>query len=214
GSVKVLDFGLAKLNDSDANVPNVPNDPNAPNAWSLSPTFTSPAATRIGMILGTPAYMSPEQARGKVLDKRTDIWSFGCVLYEMLTGRAAFPGETITDTLAAVLDREPDWEALPRSTPIRLRELLRRCVQKDVNRRLRDIGDARLELDEVSTPTDAPTVLTNERNVVRRRILQIVAASSTVGIAFIAAAYLAGRSGSASPPTFRQLTFRHGTIGG
>jgi serine/threonine protein kinase/Tol biopolymer transport system component len=202
GVVKVLDFGLARVWEG------------APDAQlSASPALTA-SLDGERMILGTPAYMSPEQARGKVLDKRTDIWSFGCVLYEMLTGRAAFGGETISDTLAGVLDREPDWELLPLSAPIRLRELLRRCLQKDVNRRLRDIGDARLDLDEVLTPTDPRTILTNERDIPRRRILRIVAASSAVGFALIAAAYLAGRSGSASPPAFRQLTFRHGTIGG
>src|SRR5213595_3189995 len=140
GTVKVLDFGLAKAFN--------PQDSAANLNQTNSPTL-SMAATRAGVILGTAAYMSPEQARGKPLDKRTDIWSFGCVLYEMLTGRPAFAAETISDTIARVLESEVDWQALPPSTPIRLRELLRRCVQKDVNRRLRDIGDARLELDEV-----------------------------------------------------------------
>ena len=100
------------------------------------------------MIAGTTAYMSPEQARGKAVDKRTDIWAFGCVLYEMLTARPAFRGETASDTIAAILEREPDWSALPAQTPASIRRLLQRCLEKDPKRRLRDIGDARLEIEE------------------------------------------------------------------
>ena len=92
--------------------------------------------------------MSPEQARGQAVDKRTDIWAFGCVLYEMLTGRPAFRGETVSDTIAAILEREPDWSALPAQTPASIRRLLQRCLEKDPKRRLRDIGDARLEIEE------------------------------------------------------------------
>ena len=135
GRVKVLDFGLAKALESES----TSGDP------SRSPTITS-AGTRTGVILGTASYMSPEQARGRQLDKRTDIWSFGCVVYECLTGRQAFEGETISDTLASILKTEPDWSVLPGATPPRVRELLRRCLEKDVRNRLRDIGDARLEL--------------------------------------------------------------------
>jgi Tol biopolymer transport system component len=135
GRVKVLDFGLAKALEVDS----TSGDP------SRSPTITS-AGTRTGVILGTASYMSPEQARGRQLDKRTDIWSFGCVVYECLTGRQAFEGETISDTLASILKTEPDWSVLPGATPPRVRELLRRCLEKDVRNRLRDIGDARLEL--------------------------------------------------------------------
>src|SRR4029453_5381541 len=123
-----------------------------------SPTFTSPAALTVGgMILGTAAYMAPEQARGRTVDKRADIWAFGLVLYEMVTGRTAFTGDTITDTLAAVpprgppaagLTREPDWPVVPASTPASIRRLLARCLEKDPKRRLRDIGDARLEIEE------------------------------------------------------------------
>jgi serine/threonine protein kinase len=135
GTVKVLDFGLAKALDSpDSNLADSAN----------SPTLT--AATRIGVILGTAAYMSPEQAKGKAVDRRTDIWAFGCVLYEMLTGKPPFAGETITDTLAAVVRAEPEWELLPKNTPLAIRELLRRCLQKDPKERLRDIGDVRIEL--------------------------------------------------------------------
>ena len=108
-------------------------------------------ATQAGLILGTAAYMSPEQARGKAVDQRADIWAFGCVLFEMLTGHSPFgAGETVSDSIAAILTREPDWNALPPDTPASVRRLLRRCIEKDVNRRLHHIGDARLELDETS----------------------------------------------------------------
>jgi eukaryotic-like serine/threonine-protein kinase len=135
--VKVLDFGLAKAVTGDG----VGRD------LSQSPTVTV-GATRDDVILGTAAYMSPEQARGLAVDKRADIWAFGCVLYEMLTGRAAFALETLTDTLAAIIEREPDWTLLPATTPDGARRVLLRCLEKDPKRRLRDIADARLELDE------------------------------------------------------------------
>ena len=127
--VKVLDFGLAK--------------PVASADAAHSPTITS--ASHDGMLLGTPAYMSPEQVRGKAVDKRTDIWAFGCVLFELLTGRPAFARATIADTIAAILNDEPDWAVLPDSTPEALRHLLQSCLVKDPKRRLRDIGDARLD---------------------------------------------------------------------
>src|SRR5262249_644161 len=146
----------------------------APEAQlSTAPTLTA-TLDRERTILGTPAYMSPEQARGRALDKRTDIWSFGCVLFEMLTGRAAFADETISDTLARVLDRDVEWDSLPASIPGRLRDLLRRCPHKNVNRRLRDIGDARLELEEALTPLEeAPA---NGRETRRGRALPIATA--------------------------------------
>jgi Tol biopolymer transport system component len=141
GTVKVLDFGLARVGAPAGSSPDARN----------SPTFTSPAAlTMGGMILGTAAYMAPEQARGKTVDKRADIWAFGLVLYEMLTGRIAFAGDTISDVLAAVLTREPDWTALPATTPASIKRLLARCLEKDPKRRLRDIGDARLEIEETT----------------------------------------------------------------
>ena len=115
----------------------------APGAPASRPTH----ASEEGLLLGTAAYMSPEQARGKAVDKRTDIWSFGCVLYEMLTGRQAFSGDTVTDVLAAVIEHQPNWHALPASTPTRIRELLQRCLEKDPNERLRDMGDAVSELE-------------------------------------------------------------------
>ncbi|HQT95060.1 MAG TPA: protein kinase [Thermoanaerobaculaceae bacterium] len=144
GTVKVLDFGLAKAwEEQGANV----SDP------ALSPTITG-HHTRAGVILGTAAYMSPEQARGKPVDKRADIWAYGCLLYEMLTGSRAFGGETVGDTLAAVLTREPDWTALPSATPPGVRRLLRRSLQRDAKFRLHDIADARLELDDTAPGTD------------------------------------------------------------
>jgi Tol biopolymer transport system component len=127
GAVKVLDFGLAK----------------AAGPGGARPDLHS---SRAGLILGTASYMSPEQARGQSVDKRTDIWAFGCVLYEMLTGRLAFPGDTVSDAIARVLEREPEWTALPAATPAPIRRLLFRCLVKDPRRRLRDIGDARIEI--------------------------------------------------------------------
>src|SRR5262249_8896697 len=113
----------------------------------MSPTITS-LGTLAGVIIGTAAYMSPEQARGKNVDKRADIWALGCVLYEMLAGRRPFDGETVSDTLAAVLAKDVDWSALPAATPAKVRHLLERCLEKDPKRRMRDIGDARIELEE------------------------------------------------------------------
>ena len=140
GTAKVLDFGLAK---GFARVGDV---------GDLSQTTTvTHAATQAGVILGTAPYMSPEQVRGTQLDKRTDVWAFGCVLYEMLSGRRAFDAETMPDALARVLDREPDWEALPPSTPPRIAELVRRCLRKEPARRLRDLGDAAIEIDDTSS---------------------------------------------------------------
>ena len=137
GKVKVLDFGLAKALQGDA----------APKNISNSPTL-SLEATKAGIILGTAAYMSPEQARGKAVDRRADIWSFGVVLFEMLAGHQVYVGETATDIMAAVVRAEPDWNMLPKNLPRGIRELLQRCLVKDDKRRLRDIGDARLALDD------------------------------------------------------------------
>ena len=140
GTVKVLDFGLAKALDP------APASIDA----SQSPTITSPAMTRMGVIMGTAAYMSPEQARGKTVDKRSDIWAFGCVLYEMLTGRRAFEGEDISDTLANVLKIDPNWQALPAEVPAAIRALLRRCLDKDRRTRVADISTALFVLDEAA----------------------------------------------------------------
>ena len=140
GRVKLLDFGLAKMFEGDGG-------PGSAPSVTHSPTLTA-RATAAGVILGTAAYMSPEQARGKPVDKRTDVWAFGCVLFEMLTGKRAFEGETVSDTLAAVLMKEPDWSALRAPVSSKVRDLLRRCLQRDVKQRLRDIGDARIALEE------------------------------------------------------------------
>jgi len=135
GKVKILDFGLAKAFEAETPVTDI----------SQSPTLTE-EMTRAGVILGTAAYMSPEQAKGKPVDKRADVFAFGAVLYELLTGKRAFEGETITETIAAVLKSDPDWEALPVTTPWRIKELLRRCLTKDVHDRLRDIANVRIEI--------------------------------------------------------------------
>ena len=131
GAVKVLDFGLAKVATPD----------------SLG---SDPSQSRAGAVFGTAAYMSPEQARGHNVDKRADIWAFGCVLFEMLTGRAAFAGDTASDTIAKILEREPDWSALPSATPVAIRRLLFRCLIKDSKQRLRDVGDVRIEIDAIN----------------------------------------------------------------
>ena len=166
GTVKVLDFGLAKAME-----PAAPGDGSPPGGGTglpspdaaNSPTFTSPAmarlrrqgygvaGTEVGMILGTAAYMSPEQARGKPVDRRTDIRAVGCVLFEMLSGTQAFEaGDNVSDAIVSVLTREPDWTALPAGLPVHVRSVLQRCLQKDPKKRLRDIGDVRLEIDEGS----------------------------------------------------------------
>ena len=151
GTVKVLDFGLAKAMEPTGAMS---------ASLSMSPTITTPAMTQAGMILGTAAYMSPEQARGKPVDKRADIWAFGAVLFEMLTGKRAFPGEDITDTLAAVVRADPDWDALPADLPSALRAYLTRCLQKDPRQRVQAIGDVRLALTgafETATPQGTTT---------------------------------------------------------
>jgi len=135
--VKILDFGLAKaLSDETRSVDS-----------SHSPTLTE-AMTQPGVILGTAAYMSPEQAKGKAVDKRADIWAFGCILYECLAGKRAFEGETVTETLAAILRGEPDWNPLPAATTPNIRFILQRCLERDLSRRFHDAADVRIEMDE------------------------------------------------------------------
>jgi hypothetical protein len=156
GRVKVLDFGLAKIYESPNTSPDV----------SHSPTLSA-MHTGGGMILGTAAYMSPEQARGRTVDRRGDIWAFGCVLFEMLTGRQTFPSEeTVSDTLAGILKEEPGWNALPNDTPSKIRTLLERCLRKDVRRRLPDIAEARIEIEEARIE---PRLAAREPIVVQRR---------------------------------------------
>jgi eukaryotic-like serine/threonine-protein kinase len=137
GKVKVLDFGLAKVYELETSNANLSN----------SPTL-SIAATNAGVILGTAAYMAPEQARGRNVDRRADVWAFGCVLYEMLTGKRAFEGEEVTDTLVQVITKEPDWSILPDRMPSSVHRVLRRCLQKDLQKRIRDIGDVRIDIEE------------------------------------------------------------------
>ncbi len=145
GKVKVLDFGLAKAFETDRPA----------GGMSQSPTITT-GGTKAGLVLGTAAYMSPEQARGKPLDRRTDIWSFGCVLFELFSGRAPFHGDTVSDTIAEILKQEPDWRVLPASAPQTIRKLIRRCLHKDPQRRLQHIGDARIEIEEVQSGESDP----------------------------------------------------------
>ena len=168
GKVSLLDFGLAKA----AELQSSSTDAEVTSPWNADGAGTSCE----GQVLGTPAYMSPEQARGKPVDKRTDIWAFGCCLYESLTGHRPFHGETGSDTLAKILTAEPGWERLPKRTPSRLRELLARCLAKDLKSRLRDIGDARLELGQIaSNPSISSTATALPEGVIGVRRTQFVA---------------------------------------
>jgi serine/threonine protein kinase/dipeptidyl aminopeptidase/acylaminoacyl peptidase len=186
GTVKVLDFGLAKAMEPIHDV--------SPS-HSMSPTVTSPVMTRAGVILGTAAYMSPEQARGYAIDKRTDIWAFGCVLFEMLTGRRPFAGETVSDLIAAILEREPDWDALPDSLPSSVVTLLKRALDKNAKRRLRDIGDARIEIDDaIARPKQRGTPASASARVTWRRWI----APAAVAVAGLVALVVAGWRSSAS----------------
>ena len=184
GKVKVLDLGLAKAMEM----------PSPGEGLSDSPTITQ-EHTRPGTILGTAEFMSPEQARGKEVDKRTDIWAFGCILYETLSGRRAFAGETLSDVLAAILSREPDWKALPSDTPIRVRELLSRCLAKDASQRLRDIGDAKLILDDSFAETSGQRTSFPELSPRRaRRWLLLAAAAAVAASIILLAVWARGRA--------------------
>ena len=192
GKVKVLDFGLAKAFGA---------EPAGGADLSLSPTVTS-GGTQQGVILGTAAYMSPEQARGKPVDRRTDVWSFGCLLYELLAGKKAFEGETVSDVMASVLTREPDWAALPAAMPARIRELLSRCLRKDPEKRLHDIADARIEIDDALDEPAAGSVIgaaspAGRRGVRATGLVVIALASAAVGV--LATRLLARRAASAGP---------------
>src|SRR5262249_4441673 len=137
GTVKVLDFGLAKaLDQSSASL----SGERAGGLATMSPTITTPAMTQVGIMLGTAAYMSPEQAKGRPDDKRSDVWAFGCVLYEMLSGTRPFAGDDVSDTLAAVLRGDPDWSAVPSDVPLAMRSLIARCLVKDRNQRVADLA--------------------------------------------------------------------------
>ena len=166
---------------------------------SMSPTMVSPA-TQAGIILGTAAYMSPEQARGKAVDQRADIWAFGCVLFEMLTGKSPFgSAETVSDSIAAILTRDPEWNALPSDTPISVRRLLRRCVEKDVSRRLHHIGDARLELDDAVVSEAATDI--GRRNVRSRWQTALPWAIAAIAVVTAALSLLWSRPDSATRAT-------------
>jgi serine/threonine protein kinase/Tol biopolymer transport system component len=178
GAVKVLDFGLAKAM--------LPEEAKNAGDTANSPTLTN-RATELGVILGTAAYMAPEQAKGRVVDRRADIWAFGVVLYEMLTGRRLFRGEDASDTLAEVLKSDPDWTALPKDTPSSIRRLLRRCLTRDPMQRLRDAADARFEVEEAMAPAPAADSVTSTTGRPARRerllwILALVAATVTAVI--------------------------------
>jgi len=190
GVVKVLDFGLAKA-------------AGAPDTAGASggATMTSPAMTQQGIILGTAAYMAPEQARGRTVDKRADVWAFGCVLYEMLTGRVAFGGETVTDVLAAVVTRDPDWNALPAATPRALRSLLKKCLQKDPKHRLHDIADARIELESPESEPQAAVSSSASAPASHTRASKLPVVAATIGALIVGAAAGAGwRMAREKPP--------------
>ena len=198
GMVKVLDFGLAKALNP------------VPDATSNAATFSSPAMTRAGIILGTAAYMSPEQARGRSVDARTDIWAFGCVLFEMITGHRPFDGETVTDILGAIVHKEPDWSLLPSTLPDSLRRVLERCLAKDPKQRLRNIADVGLEIQDRLT---GPQAAVNRTATFPRRARMtgreatawaIVAALSIVGAAL---GWM--RSSSNSPAAPFRLSMLH-----
>ena len=195
GTVKVLDFGLAKA-----------IEPPAVDALNMTapPTRTTPAMTRMDVILGTAAYMSPEQARGKAVDKRTDIWSFGCVVFELLTGRTAFAGETVSDSIARVLEREPPLDALPPETPAQIRRMLVRTLQKDVRRRLHDIADARIEIeDAIAAGPDAPAAVPSTRLSPRHGTAIALVALFALVITALAATMLGRRTIGEIGPVMR-----------
>jgi Tol biopolymer transport system component len=203
GVVKVLDFGLAKAIGVAGG-----------HDFTQSPAVTVDE-TRDGVILGTFAYMSPEQARGKPVDKRTDIWAFGCVLYEMLAGRKAFERETVSDTMAAVLEHDPPWQRLPAAMPPNVRRVLQRCLEKDVHKRLRDAGDARIELDE-ALRGGTPGAVARRAPVLSRAVPWFAA---VIIVTVLAAAFYMprfrtpdGGSGPPAPPRmkFGQMTSQSG----
>jgi len=203
GLVKVLDFGIAKVGSIVGRTGL--RSANAADQSSVRPTYE---ATHTGMILGTPAYMSPEQARGLAIDKRTDIWAFGCVVYEMLTGRGAFAADTASDSLAKIIEREPDWSALPPSVPAPIRRLIARCLQKDPTDRLRDIADARFEITEVlAAPAHSGAVAAPPSSVTQRTRALIGLAGAFIVAIMIWAVWrtLTSSSGPAPPGPLVEL---------
>ena len=199
GTVKVLDFGLAKAFQPDAGDPNL----------SASPTISlAAAATQMGMVIGTAAYMAPEQAKGKVIDKRADVWAFGAVLYEMLTGARPFAGDDVSETLARVIDREPDWAALPDDVPPALSNVLRRCLQKNLKQRIRDIGDVSLAMEGAfETTLGAPSEQTvaPQLQVWQRPLPALIAALLVAVVSSLAVWALLG-SGTQPAPLPKRFT--------
>ena len=199
GNVKVLDFGLAK-----ALVGDPMSGDNVNHDLSLSPTLTQ-AMTGLGVLLGTAGYMSPEQARGKPVDRRADIWAFGCILYEMLTGQRLFTGETATDVIGAVVHKEPDLDELSSKVPAQIRRLLERCLQKDANRRLQSIGDARIALQEWLENPEAENVMAEPVPQGWRRWVPWAIAASAAIVAALAISGIYGRAGSADSEPVRRF---------
>jgi serine/threonine-protein kinase len=207
GAVKVLDFGLAKLASGISHAGSKEQDPAyTASSLTIAPTITTPAMTQLGVIMGTAAYMSPEQAKGREADKRSDVWAFGAVLYEMLSGRRAFDGDDISDTLASVLKSEPDWTRLPSDLPLALRTLLQRCLAKDRRQRVSDISAARFVLNELATiGGGSPAENTHQRTGVasRTRVLIVAAATAVVTALTVGAAMWALRPVPAVPQVAR-----------
>jgi len=200
GTVKVLDFGLAKALESTATANSVD--------LSTSPTITTPAMTQAGMILGTAAYMSPEQAKGRPVDRRTDVWAFGCVFYEMLTARRAFEGEDVTDTIAAIVRGQPDWSALPAETPYQIRTLLTRCLEKDRQKRIADLSVAQFLMGESIDAMAAPGQ--SQPAAAARPTRRLVGGAAALGLAggLVVAGLVAWRVGMfANPPPVKTIRF-------
>ncbi len=205
GTVKVLDFGLAKALVGD------PMSGDGPNQdLSLSPTLTQ-AMTGLGVLLGTAGYMSPEQARGKPVDRRADIWAFGCIVYEMLTGQRLFTGETATDVIGAVVHKEPDLDELPSKVPAQIRRLLERCLQKDANRRLQSIGDARIALQEWMENPEAESAIAAEAPQGWRRWAPWAAAAGALAVGLMIGSMFLGRT--AAPEPVRRSSIEVGSEG-
>jgi serine/threonine protein kinase/Tol biopolymer transport system component len=204
GRVKLLDFGLARVFEMD------PGSVSGPQV-TQSPTLTA-RATAAGVILGTAAYMSPEQARGKAVDKRADVWAFGAVFFEMLAGKRLFDGETPSDVLAAVLTREPDLASLPSSTPASIRELIARCLRRDARSRQRDMGDVRVLLEEAASPAPAPPVPQEAARSRRPSAAAVGGIAMAAALVGAAAVFLLRAPKPQSAPSWHRLTFDSGTV--
>ena len=204
GTVKVLDFGLAKaLEPTGAMSPGI----------SQAPTVTAPAMTQAGVILGTAAYMSPEQARGRPVDKRSDIWAFGCVLYEMLTGRRAFHGEDVAQTLAYVLEREPDWSRLPAGLPSVLASFLRRCFHRQPKQRVGDVQDLRLALDGAFETAKGAGPMASASSSKAWRLIPAAVAGVMLVVAGGFAVWSARRSAEPAPRPVTRLAIEVPSLG-